>query len=459
MGFLDKILERVASFWWLGLVIVLFLIVKRLAKGAWKKIHDYFEDRYLEGIERVCLEIRIPTDLEKTPLAMEQVFAGLYGTAIAPTWFDINFRGFLETTYSFEIISIGGDIHFIVYAPKEYQEVVESHLYAQFPEIEINQVEDYVTRAPERLPNEEYGMVGTELVLNKPDPYPIRTYKEFELEPGREAEEAVDPVASILETMNAVPPEGQLWVQYIISPPMGRDWRKEGEEIVAEMMGRRKPKPQGLIAMLFSEIASFIGYFFRHLESFFTGEPIEIKVEKREEEEEVYPLWKLTPGEQDVINAIERNIAKDGFYTTIRIVYFAPWEKFTTDKVSSIIGAFKQFNDETLNGFTGNPALDYSVRLNHFWKYRRAVYYLAWKYRTIPRTPQQLRELRMREIYRNYKIRNFGKPGRGHKGFIFNIEELATVCHFPMRAVETPELPRVGAKKGGPPAGLPVEES
>lgn len=65
--------------------------------------------------------------------------------------------------------------------------------------------------------------------------------------------------------------------------------------------------------------------------------------------------------------------------------------------------------------------------------------------------------MRMREIYNYFRTRAFGKPDRGHKGMLLNTEELATVFHFPMKSVLTPELPKVEAKRGGPPTRLPVE--
>jgi len=40
---------------------------------------------------------------------------------------------------------------------------------------------------------------------------------------------------------------------------------------------------------------------------------------------------------------------------------------------------------------------------------------------------------------------------------VFNIEELATVWHFPMSYVKTPLVQKTQGKRAEPPSGLPVE--
>jgi hypothetical protein len=50
----------------------------------------------------------------------------------------------------------------------------------------------------------------------------------------------------------------------------------------------------------------------------------------------------------------------------------------------------------------------------------------------------------------------FAKKTKNFKPFIMNIEELATIYHFPGTVATTPTLTRVEAKKGEPPANLPV---
>jgi hypothetical protein len=51
------------------------------------------------------------------------------------------------------------------------------------------------------------GMFGVEYKLAKPDPIPIKTYKDFGLDkPGLKPEEMIDPMSHILEVMANIGP-------------------------------------------------------------------------------------------------------------------------------------------------------------------------------------------------------------------------------------------------------------
>ena len=42
------------------------------------------------------------------------------------------------------------------------------------------------------------------------------------------------------------------------------------------------------------------------------------------------------------------------------------------------------------------------------------------------------------------------------KKSVLNIEELATIYHFPIAAVSTTELEKIPSRRGSPPAGVPT---
>ncbi len=451
-------------FWLFYFAIGLFLFFKvfGIHKKLRKRFHDYWEDLFLSKQESCILEIKIPQALEKTPLGMEQVFAGLHGTAKGVTKYEVEAKGYLETAYSLELASIEGKIHFFIRGEKRYRTTMEALIYAQFPEVEIQEVEDYTQNAPAILPNDDYRLAGTEFVLEKPDPYPIKTYQQFDLRQGREAEYVVDPFAATMEALSSLEEGEQMWFHCIIGIPMFSNWREDGEKLVDDFMGREGPtKKPGFIKKLIQGIWGFQPHITSRVSHLVAGGEYVVPEESLSEEVKAKDaslgLWRLSPGERELVLAVEQNISKLGFYTVLRLVYFAPNEIFNTAKAMTLIGSFLQFNDKTLNGFKSNPKLKYTVRKPDLWRNIETNYNLFWKHKEIPYTITKLRELRMREIYRSCRTRAFGRPMRGHKGFIFNTEELATIFHFPMKSVLTPELPKVEAKRGGPPARLPVD--
>ena len=51
------------------------------------------------------------------------------------------------------------------------------------------------------------------------------------------------------------------------------------------------------------------------------------------------------------------------------------------------------------------------------------------------------------------------KLGVSKNPFIFNVEELATLWHFPLAFVKTPLIQKIASKRAEPPTGLPLESS
>jgi hypothetical protein len=143
-------------------------------------------------------------------------------------------------------------------------------------------------------------------------------------------------------------------------------------------------------------------------------------------------MFALTPGEREVIEGIEKKLAKLAFECIIRFIYVDHRESFTRSHISAVVGAFHQFNTHNLNAFRPDRSSFTVIKKGLFKKKR--VY------------------LRKRRIFDNYRLRRLPR-----KVSILNLEELATVHHVPSIAVEAPMLRHVPAKRGEPPAGLPVE--
>ncbi|OGN02416.1 MAG: hypothetical protein A2655_01650 [Candidatus Yanofskybacteria bacterium RIFCSPHIGHO2_01_FULL_43_42] len=394
-------------YWWLYLPILLF--------SAWLvSFETYNRLNYLASLEWILLEIRVPREVNKSPKGMEQVFAALYGIFLGPVrWQEKFFKGKVPDWFSFEIAGTGGETHFYVRTQTKYRNLVESQIYAQYPDVELVEAEDYVSALPPFLPNQEYDLWGGEEILSKEDAYPIRTYPEFEEKgTGPDIVKRIDPIASIVETIASLDYKEYISIQLLIRPAGGDEWVKKGQAVVDKLMGKKaKPKEDWLTKTIFG------------IDALLSGGSSEKKEEKKEHEQ-------LSPGKQEVLKAVERNFTKLGFEGGIRLVYIFPKNMFHITHLAAMNGAFKQFASPSLNSFKLNKSTTPPIR---------GFLYKQKAYR------------RKSFMYRKLRDRSFVQ-----KPIILTTEELATVYHFPDVSVKSPLLPRVEAKKGEPPAGLPI---
>ena len=61
-----------------------------------------------------------------------------------------------------------------------------------------------------------------------------------------------------------------------------------------------------------------------------------------------------------------------------------------------------------------------------------------------------------RQMFDAYRKRSYFFPPYTRTVFQLNIEEIATMFHFPGRVSETPNLARIESKRGEAPVNLPV---
>jgi hypothetical protein len=402
-------------------------------------LHDlwlfYIRWKRFLSTEFVLLEIRPPQVIERTPQAMEQVFAGLHGIYSKPKPHEKYLEGKVTDWVSCEIVSLNGESHFFIRVPARFRNLVEANIWAQYPDAEILEVDDYTRHVPRNIPNLEWEMWGTELALTKPDPYPIRTYEAFE---SAIEERRLDPLASLLELCGSLGPGEQLWFQILAEPVMDAAWHAEGKAIVAKLIGRQAPKKGGslieeVLGTIGNEIGEIVMEILRFLAGVF-GPPQKPQKPAAEPPMPISIMMHLSPGEREVVEAIERNIAKLGFKTTIRVIYLAKREVYNPAMPAAIFGVIRQFNTQNLNGFMPNL------------KTLPNITYLF---------PKQRNYTRKRRLDWRYRYRR-----QGRKRFIFNIEELATVFHFPGSPVaKAPMVARISAKRGEPPQTLPMVSS
>lgn len=403
---------------------------------GWLLMVEYNQMKYLKSIKWVFLSIDIPKENEQTFLAVEQIFAQLHAIHANYTFGEKYFHGEVVLWASLEIVSFGGQVKYIVKVPRQYRNLLESAIYAHYPYAEIKEVEDYIKNLPTYdSKTSNYEVFGTEFKLKKEDAYPIRTYKAFE---HQASQIIVDPLAGVLEALSSIKPWEFMAVQYLVRP-VDDKWKEAGRELVSELKGEKKEEKTGFaMSVLTGVLKGFAGIFESAAAG--TSEPSA----SVQEYEPPSLMMHLSPGQKDVIAAIEANLGKIGYKTKIRIMYVAPKDKFRKEARPALVGSFRQFDDINLNGL--KPDTKKTWTGIHF-KFSKRLEQPFIDY---------LVDRRKRRLVMFYKSRSFTK---GHKPFVFNIEELATIFHFPLtETVKTPSLTKTEIKKGEAPINLPVQE-
>lgn len=407
--------------WW----IVLPIVTGMMAWESWRLFQHY---RFIDNLDFKLLEIKIPKNVLKTPKAMEQIFAAAHAPySYGYYWWDIWWKGMEEFWMSFELVGRAGESHFYLRVPAAFRNMMESAIYSQFPEAEITETEDYLESMPHVLPNKEFTLNGFEEILRHPNYLPIRTYPMFE-DPTEERR--VDTMGALLEAMSKMRGDEQMWLQVIVKSA-GEENQKEGEKAIAKLMGieEKNEKKAGIFPKIDLGISfeEAIRGPFEH--------PGEAGKEKKEDD------WKklrflIAPHDKERAEAIQKKIAKLSFAATIRFIYIERRDTPTKpEHGNSIHGFIRQFNTQDLNQLKPDKSTTtagYAVR--GLFKQQR----LHWRRRV------------MYEHY--YHI----LPA--HHESILNVEELATVFHFPTGIVSTSELEKVESKKGTAPATLPIVE-
>lgn len=333
------------------------------------------------------LQIWVPKDNDKTPLAAEQFFSSLHGIFTESSKF--------QPQVSFEIVGMSKFIHFYAYVPTYLKEFVEGQLYAQYPEAEIKEAEDYIGFADSR------SIALAELSLTKEGVYPIKTFNNF----------TVDPLAGITGVLGNIKDDENLWLQCIVKP-IADDWQDFGVKLVkAKREGKSLEEPSKFFKFLQS-IANFILFVIR------AGSNLSSSSEGGESAPS--PAGDATPKiptpQEAALKGVEEKITKLGFEVKLRVLATSIDEPSARGKVESMVGAFKQFNTTNMNGF---------------------------KIGEVVNGPEALAIYQAREF--------------DNKGYTLNTEELASIFHLPSASVATPSIVWAGSKKGEPPADLPIE--
>jgi hypothetical protein len=394
--------------------------------------------KYLATIKWVFLEVRVDELNEKSPVAMEQVFASMHAMfqvfSLGEKW-----TGRVPLHMSAEMVSIGGRISFIFKLPERYRNLLESAIFGQYPKAEIREVQDYLANLPRNYDpaTTDFEMWGTQLNKRADSSMPIRTYRDlssfFE---HTDQKSIVDPLAGIIEALSNIHPHELMTFQIVIKPAT-EEWKASGWALVNKMKGL---PPKAAKATIFDSILKIPGAaidaLLEGLGLFTPGEP--------KKEERPQPLTtSMTDAEKHNIDSIVGGLSKLSFETKIRILYVAPKDKFTKSlRVPEILGAFRNFDNPQLNGLRPDGI---RVTTDASFKLFQSLEQPWINHKILVRKNKFLRWFKDRGIW----------EGTG-KTYL-NTEELATIYHFPQTPnARVSQIERVQTVKSAPPIDLPL---
>jgi len=263
----------------------------------------------------------------------------------------------VQPPVSFEIVARQEEIKFYIWTPKSFQDLIEKQIHGAYSDAEILEVPEY------NIFTEDGKVAYKSLQSKKENYYPIKTYREL----------PTDPLAALTSALGKMG-EGEAAAVQILISPTESSWQKSGSSFITQT-----------------------------------------KKQESDPEKARFSVSSKT------LEAVENEVAKPGFETSIRIVCVSPDEASANAHLSNIISGFEQFSGE-FNGLSGRKIHRKGAFIEDF-------------------------------LYRYQPLFNV----LGNRLTILNSEELATIFHFPNKLITTPHIYWVYAKRAPAPAQIPTK--
>lgn len=454
-----------------------------VAKDWWL---EYVRKLKISEAKWTMIEIKIPKEVFKSPAAIEVILNSLYGDTKPPLftkgidtkwstlitdfgkWYSAMWLGVWPLWWSLEIASIEGNIYFFIRCEPKSREGIENLIYAQFPQAEVTEVDDYTKYVPPFKMGNGWDLRGCEYKLKEefaPNPddkdkkipinaLPIKTYVDYGLNEAFNLEEnqKIDPIVPLLQVLGSLGQGEQAWIQFVLQGSWAHFDNPDKD--------KKKDKP----FVTWQDVG-------RYWVDQVILKPWRGQLIKKEKTDPNDPLKKIDDStyntgfkdapekEKPRLEATERKLTKYGYDTGIRVVYLGKGSNFKKDKLGEIKNAFKQFNAPNLNSFDAYTGTDDGF--DYPWQDYKDL-------KKITNREKMFKRYVKREFFyppemgATVAIKKFAdKPlvnatlGKTQTS-VLSTEELATLFHFPGSVAETSALGRIDAQKAEPPANLPI---
>lgn len=152
----------------------------------------------------------------------------------------------------------------------------------------------------------------------------------------------------------------------------------------------------------------------------------------------------MTEMQKERVNLVEQKAGKPGYKTKIRMLYIAPADKIDMSRKGLMSGLYRPLGSAMRNKL--KPDMNNTwVGVDEAFSKTLEKPYLDW-----------LLKNKKRKLIKGFKERNIhiGSPM-----FIMNVEEIATLYHFPITTKTTTApsaIEKTESKKSQPPVNLPI---
>lgn len=382
-------------------------------------------------------------------------------------WFYKYISGSLRSWSSLEIVSDAGEIYFLVVTKSNNKEIFRQYAYSQFPGLEITELdEDPLNKFhyTHQVNGDTQLYAGRYVTDKEKDHLPIKTYVDYGLDKEMVKDEfKIDPLVVLLENMAQAKKGEMFWFQIMIRPTIYKEgddlsdhpyyWTTSTKEQIDKIMTEKVKAPDGK------------------------------EVPKKR------TTLDLSLTEKHMIEIMQKNLEKPAFDCSVRMYYWV--DKKVNPKgldlargVMAVVNATKPFNKPNYNSFTfitltkdvDTPYMDKTGEWSEavrgwIWKMSklRANFYqeavtveFAWsmfpsmwkKYRGTGYNWERIKGA-WGEVKEYWKGPGHYLHRGDHEDFVLNLEELATLWHFPGKAFGNTES-KVAAVKADPPSNLPI---
>ena len=297
-----------------------------------------------------------------------------------------------QPTFSFEITARAGEIYFYIIAPEQFLPQVERQIHSQYPSAHIEP-----TREHDIFLDKGGESAVSALKLNRQYIFPFRTYRYLE----------TDPLNALTNSLSKVG-TGKAAIQILVQP-IDQQWQHSIEQALQNVQQGKSFHTNNGSSHKALALVKEIGQ-----TAWAAG------AQEGEKSNEAHNTTagniRLTAMQEQQTKLMVEKGSKLGYHVQIRVLARMPSEIEAKSQVQTMLSSFTQFNAPELNGL-------------------------------------KISNLNDRTLLPEYIMRQFSPK---QPTLLLNSEELASVFHFPNRALDTPNVKWLGSKKLAPPVDLPA---